>query len=152
MVAEQAGGEVVRGRSNLHDTRRSPRPAQRNRIVPEDDVDAHRVVRLAVPTRLLLFDEPHDRRELLCELRVRAGGQCAWRPERTHREGEPRADHGEAAHRVDSAALSARRQRPAFRKADRVIRRAIRNNQSRITVERPSAPYVVTERPTFGAR
>ncbi len=80
----------------------APRPAQRDRVVAEDDVDVDRPVRLARSAHLLLLHELEHRREAfrqraLCVQRADArtrppGGREAGKRSEGGHEGEPQSD------------------------------------------------------------
>ena len=59
--------EILGGRADLHQIRRIPRPAQRDRRLVEENVDVCRLIRLAGAALLGLLDQPDDRGETLGE-------------------------------------------------------------------------------------
>jgi hypothetical protein len=80
--------EIRSGRADLHEIRGPPRPTQRHRRLPKEEIDVDGLVRLAGTAFLGLLDEPHDRGEALGErLLVRQGGHGPrWREERERSE------------------------------------------------------------------
>jgi hypothetical protein len=83
VVLVEAAREVVGRRPDLDEVAASPRPAQRDGRLVEEQVDVQRLVRLAGPALLGLLDEADDRRVVLGELdlvlevgaRRRSGGE-----------------------------------------------------------------------------
>src|SRR5215218_4679038 len=65
-------GDVLRSRGDPHEVGPVPRPAQGNRGLAEEEVDADRPVGLSRAARLGLLDDPHDGRVALGE-RLLAG-------------------------------------------------------------------------------
>jgi hypothetical protein len=60
VVFVEPSREVLRGRPDLDQVVRVPRPSERNRGLTEQRFDVHRLVRLARSALLLLLDEPDN--------------------------------------------------------------------------------------------
>ncbi len=87
-VVSVEAGDVLCRRGDLDEVV-APWSAQGDSRLTEEQVDVHRLVRLAAPALLLLLDEPNDRRVALSKRRlVGERAERGWRPaEREERKG-----------------------------------------------------------------